>query len=170
MSSAQRIRRNVAKSLRARLHGARCARTICDEATKAGIPYAVAFASVEQESGFRNVFGHDAGGLFPGQKVTNAKVQTMLAHVSRGGVSNGVGFTQLTYPPFVRQAAALHGGAACVRNQLRVGFGLLADLRRQHGNWHDAFRAYNGQGPAADLYAHVMDVRVAKWQHNLKLT
>lgn len=169
MSPARRKARNIAKALRARAHGARYARTIADEAARAGIPYAVAFASVEQESAFRNVFGHDPGGLFPGEKVTGARVAALLSHVAAGGVSNGVGFSQLTYPPFIRQAHQMRGGAARVRNQIRVGFRLLADLHRQHGSWHEAFRAYNGAGPAAEAYARMMDVRVAKWQRWLKL-
>lgn len=169
MTAAQRKRRNIAKAAKARAHGARWTRTIADEAVRAGIPYAVAFASVEQESSFRNVFGHDPGGLFPGLTVTRARVLLLLAHVSRGGTSNGVGLTQLTYPPFIRQAQALKGGATSARNQLRVGFGLLADLHRQHGSWHAAFRAYNGTGPAAEAYARMMGVRVAKWQRFLKL-
>lgn len=169
MSTLKQKRRNIAKAIRATLHGARYARTIADEATKAGIPYAVAFASVEQESGFKNIFGHDPGGLFPGQKVTNARVTALIDHVRRGGVSNGVGFSQLTYIGFVKDAHARKGGAAKVRNQLAVGFNLLADLRHEHGSWHAAFRAYNGSGPAAERYADGMDVRVAKWQRFLKL-
>lgn len=170
MTETQRKLRNIAKATKARLHGARYARTIADEASRAGIPYAVAFAAVEQESGFRNVFGHDHGGLHPGLPVTSGRVLELLSHVSRGGESNGVGLTQLTFPPFIRQAQSLPGGAAKPRNQLRVGFAILADLHRRHGSWHDAFRAYNGTGEAAERYARVMDARVAKWKHNLKLT
>lgn len=156
------------KALRARLHGARYAYTIAQEALRAGIPYAVAFASVEQESGFRNVFGHD-NFTFAGQPVTNAKVDFLIRHVEQGGASNGVGFPQLTYIAFIKAAHRLPGGAAKVRNQLRVSFELLADLKKQHRTWHEAFRAYNGTGPLADNYAKVMDVRVAKWRQHLRV-
>jgi hypothetical protein len=169
MTKLQRKRRNIAKARQARKYGARYSRTIADEAAKAGIPYAVAFASIEQESGFQNIFGHDPGGLYWGQPVTNAKVAALLRHVAAGGTSNGVGFSQLTYPPFIREAHCRRGGAAKVRNQVAVGFKLLADLRRQHGTWHEAFRAYNGTGPAAVRYAHMMDDRVESWQRRLKL-
>lgn len=161
-------RRNIAKAIRARLHGARWARTIADEAARAEIPYAVGFAAVEQESGFKNIFGHDPGGMYPGQRVTRNKVNAMVQAIRAGRTSNGVGLTQLTYPAFIYEAQNL-GGAWKPRNQLRVGFKLLASLHRQHGNWHQAFKAYNGAGYAAENYARVMDVRVAKWERHLAL-
>ena len=34
------------------------------------------------------------------------------------------------------------------------GAKLLATLHERKGNWHDAIRAYNGSGPAAEKYAH----------------
>lgn len=154
---------------RARAHGARYAWSIVNEAKRAGIPYYVAFAVVEQESNFQNVFGHDPGGLFPGEKVTQKRVDALIDHVvNKKGVSNGVGFTQLTFIGFILQANKLNGGASKVRNQLRIGFRLMAELRRVHGSWHEAFRAYNGVGPAAERYADLMDVRAAKWRHWLR--
>lgn len=174
MTKAQRRARNRAKGIKARRHGAHYAWTIADEAARAGIPYAVAYAAVEQESAFRNIFGHDPGGPFPGQKVTNSKVSALIEHVRRGGVSNGVGYTQLTYIDFVKAAHRLPGGAAKVRNQCRIGFKLLADLHRQYGSWEAAFGAYNGGAnwrriPAAVRYSRMMHERVNKWQRWLAL-
>lgn len=163
MTTAQRRKRNFQVALKARLHGARYAWTVASESSKAGIAYSVGFASVEQESNFKNVFGHDPGGLFPGERVTRAKVKALLQHVANGGVSNGVGFTQLTYEGFIKQADALPGGASKVANQCRVGFGILHDLHKAYGSWYEAFYHYNGSGDAAVKYARMMEVRVAKW-------
>src|SRR5689334_13735474 len=112
---------------RTRRHGARWALTIIRAARKAKLPLAVAFALVEQESGFRNIFGHDPGAPFPGEYVTAARAQALLDHVHRGGVSNGVGLTQLTWVGYLDQAAAL-GGLHKPGNQCVVGFRALAGL------------------------------------------
>lgn len=174
MTKAQRKRRNSLVAIKARRHGARYAWSIATIAVEQKIPYAVAFANVEQESGFKNIFGHDAGGPFQGEWVTNARVSALLHHVHLGGTSNGVGLTQLTYPPFIEQAHKMRHGAAHVPNQLKVGFALLHDLRRQYGSWYAAFGAYNG-GPnwrrssAAITYAGMMDARVKKWEKYLKI-
>lgn len=154
--------RNMVLAWRARRAGAKHSLRIIWEARAAGIPVSLAFALVEQESGFRNVFGHDLGGLFPGQPVTRRRVKALLEHVRAGGGSNGVGLTQLTYPPFIRQAEAC-GGAHCPKYQLRVGFGVMRNLLREHDRKRDAYAAYNGTGRAAELYAAQLRDRQEKW-------
>lgn len=151
---------------RARKHGANHALAIIRAARIEGVPLSVAFALVEQESGFRNIFGHDPGGMFPGQRVTKARCEALLWRVRHGGVSNGVGLTQLTWSGYLEQAEKL-GGPHRPYVQCRVGFRALASLHREWGNWHEAFMHYNGSGPAAVHYADVMTLRVARWHHYL---
>lgn len=151
---------------RARRHGARYAITIIRAAREEDIPLSIAFALCEQESSFRNVFGHDAGGPFPGQKVTRARCDALIAHVRAGGVSNGVGFTQLTWVGYLLQAKHL-GGLHKRRNQCRIGFRALKHLRAiNEGDWWGAYHDYNGDGQHAVDYANMMTLRVEKW-HNI---
>lgn len=159
--------RTAVLARRARKHGAHHAWKIIVEARRQGIHISDAFALVEGESQFRNVFGHDGGAPFQGEKVTRAKVHELLDHTARGGVSNGVGLTQLTWPPFIRQAQRLSGGAANPRNQLIIGFSILHRLQHQHGR-EKGFAAYNGTGRAADQYGRNMMLRSAKWKEILK--
>lgn len=139
------------------------------EARRAGLPISLAFALVEQESGFRNVFGHDAGAdpRLKGKKVTPARVQQLLRGLGRYS-SNGVGLTQLTWPGFIREAEHL-GGAHRPANQLRVGFNLLAGHLRTYGDTRRALAAYNAgiSTSAAGLrYAEQVLARRRKW-HDL---
>lgn len=159
--------KNIGKAFQARRHGAKHARTIADEASRAGIPYAVAFALCEQESGFRNVFGHDQGGMYQGLPVTKDRVQEMLRRVHNGAVSNGVGYTQLTWVGFIAEAEKL-GGAHKIRYQCRVGFGIIATSRKSGRSWFESFKSYNGTGALAINYAHTMEARVAKWEKFLE--
>lgn len=133
---------------------------IINGANKVGLGLAWACALVEQESAGKNIFGHDAGGLFPGEPVTKEKVQKLIAHVKAGGVSNGVGLTQLTYIGFIYEAEHL-GGAHLPKNQCLVGFRLLKSLINQYGEsgaWH-----YNGS-PA---YQSQIAAKYAAWKKRL---
>lgn len=134
-------RKDIIYALRAKRHGARHVVKTIEEARAAGIPLSWAFALVEQESGFRNVFGHDRGSILHGQHVTAARVRRLLHHIDRGGISNGVGLTQLTWPPLLREADR-NGGAHKPRVQLRYGLRHLAETARgdlDRGAWR-----YNG--------------------------
>lgn len=157
--------RDLVLARRAKRHGARYSLRIIWEARRARIPISLGFALVEQESNFRNVFGHDPGGLFPGQDVTAGRVKVLLTHVAGGGTSNGVGLTQLTWPPFIRKARDL-GGAHKPQYQLRVAFEILGSyLKRYHPR--AAYAKYNGTGPAAERYAGQLAVKAAKWRRIL---
>jgi hypothetical protein len=131
-----------------------------------GLLWRDAFALLEGESGFRNVFGHDHGGLFPGQRVTRKLVREMIAQVREGHISNGVGVTQLTSLGFIL-AAERAGGAHHAAVQSLIGFQLLRRLQQQFGR-RDGFAAYNGgaggrkdAGPQA--YAEAMMRRADHW-------
>jgi soluble lytic murein transglycosylase-like protein len=126
--------------LRAKHAGARYSLRIYLEARRAGVPYSWALALVDQESAFENVFGCDSGSILCHQFVTHARVIRLLGHVAQGGVSNGVGLTQLTYPPLIREAER-RGGAHKPTYQLRVGLRYFRGIAGP--DWRDAWK-YNG--------------------------
>jgi hypothetical protein len=141
--------------------------TILAEAKHEGLPLALALALVEQESGFRNIFGCDLGARetvpWCHQDATRDRVKALIAHVERGGVSNGVGLTQLTSIDLIRQAQS-EGGAHTVDAQCRIGFRLLHGLIERHGV-RVGIGAYNGGSgnPQLDYADSVLALR-AKWQ------
>lgn len=147
---------------RANRHGAKYALRIVWEARRAHVPISLAFAIVEKESGFKNIVGHDPGGPHPGVKVTRQVVRDILA--SR--TSNGVGLTQLTYKPLIREAEGM-GGAHLPKYQLRVGFHELGRLIKSYG-LHAGMVHYNGSGPAALAYANDLAARARRWHHYLE--
>lgn len=157
--------RDIALARKAKKHGARFALRIIWEARRANLPISLGFALVEQESAFRNVFGHDPGGPFPGETVTRARVAELLDHVARGGTSNGVGLTQLTWPPLIKEANR-QGGAHTPKAQLRVAFGHLAALIAVYGR-RDGIRRYNGSGPRAMQYATSVLAKQRRWHAHL---
>lgn len=153
--------RGMTLALRAKRAGANHSLRTVWEARRAGIPISWAFALVEQESNFQNVFGHDGGSILHGQKVTRERVHRLLAFIHHGGVSNGVGLTQLTSPPLIREAERL-GGAHRVVNQLRVGFAFFKTVTK--GDYaHEAWR-YNG----ARSYQQKIAARQRRWHEVLK--
>ena len=77
-------------------------------AHQTGVPLEIAAALIEKESGGRNIYGHDVGGIFalpPGQdlEVTGGNYESFLRRVLAGDRSNGVGPAQITYPGYFRQ-------------------------------------------------------------------
>jgi len=163
--------RDAALAELVRTHGFSFGPTIVREANRAGLPIPLALALVEQESGFRNIFGCDLGPRSSApwchQEVTKDRVQALLAHVKKGGTSNGVGLTQLTSIDFVRQAEA-EGGAHKAEAQCRIGFRLLRGLIERNGE-RTGIGAYNGGegNPNLDYAASVLALR-AKWDKRVK--
>jgi hypothetical protein len=145
---------------RAIAHGAAFALTIIREARRAGIPVSLAFALVEQESAFKNVFGHDPTIFVGAGTVTKAKVESYLKQ--RGHTRmQGVGTTQLTWWEFQDEAQKL-GGLWKPEIQMRVAFAHLARQMKDFGR-RDGIRRYNGSGPAAEAYATSVLKRMDKW-------
>jgi hypothetical protein len=145
--------------------------TILAEAKEAGLAPALALALVEQESGFRNIFGCDQGPCesvpWCHQDVTGERVKALIAHVEGGGISNGVGLTQLTSIGFLRQAEA-EGGAHRPDAQCNVGFRVLKDLIERHGE-RVGIGAYNGgEGNPNLAYADSVIALRAKWRERIK--
>jgi hypothetical protein len=159
--------RDASIALRARRHGARHALRIAREARRAGLDPALAFALVERESDFRNVFGNDPvrSPQVRGEPVTRGGYLRYRELRDRGHGPQGVGLTQLTWPSFQDEADGM-GGCWKTRTQLRVGFRVLAGHIRARGE-HDGVAAYNGTGPRAERYAdEVLRLR-ARWERIL---
>lgn len=141
------------------------------EAKREGLQLALALALVEQESGFKNIFGCDLGPRdtvpWCHQDVTRDRVKALIAHVEHGGVSNGVGLTQLTSLDFIRRAEA-EGGAHTAEAQCRIGFRILHDLIERHGV-RVGLGAYNGgEGNPNLAYADSVLALRAKWHARVK--
>jgi hypothetical protein len=133
----------------ARRHGYRPSLKLCyrivaaAEDTKTPI-YRLA-ALVEKESGFKFIFGHDAGGWFPGQRVTRRKYRQLREHLrSTWSGANGIGYVQATYPPFIVEDPALWRP----KHNLRFGAKLLESLIHDHG-LEPGMNSYNGDPSGA---------------------
>lgn len=132
---ARRAHRRLGVPLRIALY-------IAFGARKYHLPYAIAFALFEQESNYRVIYGHDAGGLLPGQPVTKRNYRWFRARVIAGGGrgANGVGLGQVTYWTYVRD----HPGLWKPRVQVYLSLSILAGLDQWATSIAHALAAYNG--------------------------
>lgn len=137
------------------------------EARAAGISPSLALAMLEQESGGKNVFGHDPTIFVGAGEVTKAKYLAYRAKRRASGnrLMQGVGPLQLTWWEFQDGADAL-GGAWVVKYNLRYGYRRLADLIKQNGKGLGVER-YNGSGAAAQAYRRSVLAREDKWHKRL---
>jgi hypothetical protein len=151
---------------RARANGAQHAYRIILEARRAGIPLSWAFALVEQESGFRNIFGCDWGSNIDRFRPPYCRVPVTKARVAllfAAGKPNGVGLPQRTDFSYVRRAertkVARAFGAHLPGNQIRVGMEVLKE--KTGGDMGQAWR-YNG----AREYQAQIKAKQRRW-HNI---
>ena len=160
----------VAQAIRA--HGGRFEVAIVREARRVRLPVALACAVLEKETGFRNVFGHDAvrnpvksppGGLLT---VTQDNYRQYLQHRRQGLGNQGVGPMQLT-SPFLQDRADQLGGCWQPGPNIRVGLEFLAGNIRRMG-LRPGVTAYNGSGPAAQRYADDVLARTRLWDQRLR--
>jgi hypothetical protein len=160
------IVRDIALARTAKKHGAKYSLRIIQQARKSGIPISLGFAVIEQESGFRNVFGHDNTRSIPeswkGTEVTREKYKFYKQNRSAKGMQ-GVGPAQLTWWAFQDEADS-RGGAWIPKHNISLAFDHLAALIKRNGT-HDGLASYNGTGPAAEKYANQVEARAEKW-HN----
>jgi hypothetical protein len=158
----RRQRRKRAKI--AKDHGMHYARTILDEANRAGIRPSLAMAMVEQETGnCQNIFGHDPT-IFVGHghvTASNYRAYKLARRMSGNRLMQGVGPLQLTWWQ-TQDAADAKGGCHIVRYNLRQGFQTLANLMKIHGEQLGIER-YNGTGPRARAYRAAVLGRDKKW-------
>lgn len=136
---------------------------IVRKAKRFNLPVAFLVAVLEAETGIpqRNIFGCDygAGKAFCHERVTNAKINALL----KSPLANGVGWTQLTWKPYVVEAHKRPFGAARVANQVHVGARILRDHVKAYGYW-GALKAYNGSAE----YANRVYPRFRVWQEKLR--
>ena len=160
----------VARAIRA--HGGRYETVVVREARRVRLPVALACAIVEKETGFRNVFGHDAvrnpiksppGGLLA---VTRENYAQYLEHRRQGLGNQGVGPMQLTSPGLQDRADQL-GGCWQPGPNIRVGLEFLAGNIRRLG-LRPGVVAYNGSGPAAQRYGDDVLARARLWEQRLR--
>lgn len=141
---------------------------IAQEARRERIPYDLAYALVEQETGTaKNIFGHDPTIFVGAGQVTSKKYRAYRASRRASGNRHmqGVGLVQLTYWSIQDDADRL-GGCWKPRIQLRKGFRDLRRLILAHGQVHGIER-YNGSGPAAVTYSKSVRARRTQWHHRL---
>lgn len=147
---------------------------VVELAAAEGIDVACAATMLERESGGgRNVWGHDGvstgGAYVKGAAVTREAYLEYRREQDAGRIgAQGVGPTQLTYPPLQRQADAI-GGCWDWRANVRIGFRQLRALQHSYGV-RDGFRRYNGSGPAAERYADDSMAELARWRARLGAT
>lgn len=156
--------KDIRIATKARRHKAKFALRIVIEARKANIPVSIAFALIEQESNFRNVFGHDPvkmpEGVEKGSIVTKTKyIKYKKKRYANG--AQGVGPAQLTYAGYQDQADRL-GGCWKPRYNIEVAFKAISSLIAEKGKF-EGIRSYNGSGPAAVAYANSVIAKQEKW-------
>ena len=151
--------RRRARKLRAA--GAKWPLWIIRESRKARVPLAWALALVDQETGFRNIFGADQSSkqlvALHHKAVTRARVARLLRWVADGGHSNGVGPGQLTSVGYIRRAQRA-GGAHRPKINLRVSFEVFRE--KTGGDFGSKAWLYNGS-PA---YQDRIEAKQRKWK------
>lgn len=160
---------------KANKHGARYSLRIILEARKNRVPISTAFAVVEQESNFRNVFGHDPTHSIPpswkGGQVTKDRYHHYKRNRNKGGMQ-GVGPMQLTWWEIQDDADRL-GGCWRPKWNICVGMDHLGRLLRAHKmKRHPALAAYNGGDSEVgrrngERYATEVEIKAAKWHRLL---
>jgi hypothetical protein len=139
-------------------------------AARAGLELAAAAALLQMESGGgANVWGHDGvptgGAYVKGGTVTRADYLAYLKIRGKYG-AQGVGPCQLTWPP-LQDLADKRGGCWDWATNCAVGFEHLASLVGPRG-LGEAFRAYNGTGPAARAYSARAVGLLDRWRARLR--
>lgn len=139
-------------------HGIHNAATAAIACRDAGLPFYVACALLEKESGGRNVYGHDKGGVLSGYLGRVNRSNFLAFHhevVKRGNTSNGVGPCQITYAGPRRADGTRDGGYFRQMferdllpweplDNMFFGFGILAGHYAKSRSWVTAGCLYNG--------------------------
>lgn len=146
---------------------------------RVGIPFRAACALMQMESMGKNIYGHDAGGVFnvPGEKIVTEANFKDFHHrvVDLGEISNGVGPCQITYAGvhlangsrdggFFREMEAQHLKPWVPEDNMVFGLRLIWSSYQHNGHsWEKAGTAYNG----AASYGRLFEERVHEWYHRL---
>lgn len=161
----RRTRQRVYRTLHR--NGARYISIIDRESRRTGLPFPLALALIEQESNFRNVYGHDATIFAGAGEVTRANYAKYLSQrgpKGRGGMQ-GVGPAQLTWYA-LQDEADRRGGAWNPEHNISTAFDHLASLIKAHGE-QAGIERYNGTGPAAERYRQQVAAKRALWAKHL---
>jgi hypothetical protein len=164
---------------RQRLYSRRALRRVAKRATEAGVPkaialdiaqacrkyhlrYALAFAMFDQESNFKLIYGHDAGGGHAGERVTKANYAAFRAELiaRHGGGANGVGLGQITFWTYIRD----HIGLWKPRVEVFLATSILADLVHRLGEERGTGAYNGGEGNPNYVYAREVLERAHKWR------
>lgn len=119
-------------------YGLHNAEIIVQVAEETGVPLWIAAAYIEKESGGRNVYGNDYGGVYSTSdplrpnpnNVTEANFKAFERRVLDGATSNGVGPCQITYPGFIKQAKEQGIRLWVPIDNIRFGFNLIKGYLR----------------------------------------
>lgn len=144
---------------------------------EAGVPFPVACALFQKESGGRNVYGNDAGGMLSGYKVPVNRENYLAFRymvVEKGHTSNGVGPSQITYAGslvagkrnggFFREMELQGLKPWDVHDNMLFGLRLLKKYRQETGNWVRAGTKYNG----ATSYGLDLQKKIKEWRAAFK--
>lgn len=169
MSTRKMYSRRAASRVasRAASHGVpkKIARHIAYACRKQRLRYALGFAMFDQESGFEAVYGHDAGGLNPGEKVTKANYRRFRGQIMQtfGIGANGVGLGQITYWTYIRD----HAGLWKPKVQVYLATSILADLVHRLGEFTGTGAYNGGEGNPNESYAREVLERADEWRPRL---
>jgi hypothetical protein len=129
-------------------------------------PFYVACALMQKESGGKNVYGHDKGGVLSGYpdevSEENFKVFRYLV-LEQGFPSNGVGPAQLTYKGFFEHMEELDLKAWDPYDNMLYGLRLIMQYYDDFSNWANVGSMYNGSPEYGLDFAR----KVAEWKRRL---
>ena len=150
---------------------------IVQAASATGVPLAIAAAMIQKETGGKNIYGHDAGGVYSTLTgpvvvggivyekgadipVTSLNFVEFLRLVTAGAKSNGVGPAQITYAGYFKQAPDYPFWDALAN--IRFGLTILADYLDDDfsdSSISSAGARYNGgTNPGAKALAYGADL------------
>lgn len=150
--------------------------SIINASRRVKLPLEAACALMQKESGGRNVYGHDSGGVFSRDEyptVTGANFFDFIVRVMNGATSNGVGPSQITYAGsnvgghrdggYFREMAQLHLRPWIVEENMQFGFKILKGHYDATHSWVAAGTRYNG----AESYGRDLAAKVEQWKKAL---
>lgn len=136
-------------------------------------PLWVAAALFEKESMGRNIYGHDAGGVFSvagkNIEVTEANFREFISKINAGATSNGVGPSQITWKGFFPDAANKGFKLWLPLDNMIYGLQLLKSYLK--GNYSEASlkaagTRYNGK----EIYGTDFVKKALVWKNKLSTT
>lgn len=157
----------VAQRARRKLHiPLEIATYIALAARKHNVRYALAYALFEQESNFRVIYGHDAGGLYAGLKVTRENYKRFRRYVAehQGLGANGVGLGQVTFWTYIKT----HIGLWKPRVQVYLSLSILSERIDDSGEYVGVGEYNGGPGNPVESYAESVLAKASRIRPLLK--